>query len=245
MGIFICEVFGLVAAVTRRLVLIRIYALLSAVAALTVFASSLLRVIIHFTEKNDLISECTTLSTGDEIIYRFGLFGPIRSERLSPGQADAWCRRAWDRDSWAEIVSLLITLFLGVMFSIVAFAYYRQMLDPSSPANASRAPSSQVRMEIPTYYNPPYNASVPNLGYNPSPQYQPQYAPPAGPPPVHRDETFVPPHDSKPPGYTGAGRLDADDKENPFADFDGPSNRDFGERDVTSRPGPDGRDTFR
>lgn len=143
---------------------------------------------------------------------------------------------------------------------MIAFAYYRQMLDPSSPANASRAPSSQVRRgAFPTHYDPPYNASVPNLGYDAPYTSSGGYAPPPGPPPQgHLDEQFAPPYehgDGKLPGY-GAGFGDdmkdmdtKDSKEDPFSDFDGPSAPAAArmpevERDVTSRPGPGGRDTF-
>lgn len=130
------------------------------------------------------------------------------------------------------------------MFAVLALAYYRQALDPTSVANALRAPSSQLRMgDFPQHYNPPYNASVPNLGYGypaqpygapygaPPQQYgapPQQYAPPPGvPPQASRDI----PGENK-PAYTGDGPgYGHDDKENPFADFD------EREHDVTSRAG--------
>lgn len=123
---------------------------------------------------------------------------------------------------------------LSAFFTVVAFNYYRQLLDPSSPANARRTP--QVRNEAyPSHYNPPYNASVPNLGYGYNMPYAggPFQAPP-GPPPSHDDY-------NKPPGYTGSDAAlgyGAKDTKDPFADFDH-------ERDVTSRPGPGGHETFR
>lgn len=134
----------------------------------------------------------------------------------------------------------------------MAFGYYRQVLDPSSAANVPRAPRNNVGA-FPSHYNQPYNVSVPNLGYGynmpyaggPPPDQQPYqaYAPPAGPPPNHDDYEEY----NKPPGYTGAdGKAGANymgdkEKENPFADFDDMAHD---ERDVTSRPGPGGRDRF-
>jgi hypothetical protein len=119
---------------------------------------------------------------------------------------------------------------LALLFTSVAFGYYRQVIDPSSPANALRAPSNQVRMDIfPSNYNPPYDP-----GYQPA--YAPAYAPPAG----------SPPSDSKPPEYSYAGGdylghgIDKDDKKenDPFADYEGPSiprpPHFAEERDVTS-----------
>lgn len=111
------------------------------------------------------------------------------------------------------------------------------MLDPSSPANAARAPSAQARAAAgfggqPQHYTPPYVAggygyggadSTANLGYA-----APRYAPPAGPPPAFaamkgesEDEL------SKPPGYgEGDARSLKDvDQKDPFADFDEPAKR--------------------
>lgn len=148
-------------------------------------------------------------------------------------------------------ISQVRTVLAG-LFTMISFAYYRQALDPTSPANFVRTPAN--RFDTPSHYNPPYNASVPNLGYEynmpyaggPAPGQQgyqpyPAYAPPAGPPPQHDD------YDGKPPGYVGGdgkagATYGAEKADDPFADFDGPSRPE--ERDVTSRPGPGGRETF-
>lgn len=152
--------------------------------------------------------------------------------------------------SWQQHVSLLSAILgskltfvsvLAAFFSAVAFGYYRQVLDPTSPVNSSRAPDSQVRTgAFPSHYNPPYNASVPTLGYNDYPS-QPRYAAPTGPPPnQEHDDSFVPPYEGKPPGYAYDGKADygMQDNKDPFGD-------NGEESDVTSRPGPGGRDTFR
>jgi hypothetical protein len=134
------------------------------------------------------------------------------------------------------IVSLISFAVLSIMFSVIAFGYYRQLLDPTSAANVLRAPSNQVRMDLyPSQYNPSYAPppGVPNLGYN--------YSASRGIP-QDRDEAFVPPYDdAKLPGY-GAGlglddKADSDKRQDPFGD--GPSSPV--ERDVTSSPGGRGR----
>jgi len=249
-AMFAFEVFGVFAAITQRVPLVRTYALLSVATALIIVAAGLIRVVVHFTLKNDIIDECTGLSENSTVsVYPFGFFGPVSHDFIDHDDAVRWCTRAWDHDSWADIVSLLISIILAGLFTMIAFAYYRQVLDPSSPANASRVPPS--RFGAPSHYNPPYNASVPNLGYGyntpyaggPSPEhgYQayPSYAPPSGPPPTHEG------YDGKPPDYLGGAGpgYGAEKADDPFADFeDGPSRRE--ERDVTSRPGPGGRETF-
>jgi len=249
MAIFVIGVFGMYSAATQRVGLLRIYTFLASFATLVVMGAGLTRVVTHFVWKNDIISECTILTANKQVVY-YGFWGGIEADNLDPKKAAAWCRNYWERNSWSEVVAFLILTVLGILFTILTFAYYRQLLDPTSAANASRAPSSQVRIgAFPSHYNPPYNASVPNLSYSYSAgpySGQPQYAPPPGPPPTH-DEAFVPPYDGKPPGYTGGTvkGFDADDKDdkNPFADFDGPNTRE--ERDVTSRPYPGGPESFR
>ncbi|KAK0499020.1 hypothetical protein EDD18DRAFT_1154968 [Armillaria luteobubalina] len=254
MGVFVCELFGMFAAYTQRLPLIRIYAYISALVTLIVFAAGLIQVIIHFSLKKDIINECSTFSTDKQVLYYpFGFWGPVSHDTISKSDAQDWCTNSWDHDSWADIVTLIVTLILAGMFNALAFAYYRQALDPTSVVNAMRAPSNQVRVgAFPSHYNPPYNTSVPNLGYGynmpyaggPFPQqpYQsaPAYAPPPGPPP-HME-------DSKPPGYTGGdgkGPFAAEKEDNPFADFDdGPSRRES-ERDVTSARLPQTGNPFR
>lgn len=134
------------------------------------------------------------------------------------------------------------------MFSLFSYAYYRQLLDPTSAANVVRAPIRAPPSGFPSHYNPAYNASVPSLGYQYGPYGQQpygQFAPPPGPPPP------MDAADGKPPGYaSGPGygyEIDDKAKENPFADFDEHVDKAGGsqeEHDVTSRPAPGGRDTF-
>jgi len=242
MGVFGIGLFGMAAAGSQRIALVRTYTVLAPLAALIVIATGIARVVTHFVWKDEIISECTNLTTGGEIIY-FGFWGPTKAETLDQQSAADWCNSAWGHDSWSEILAMLITSVIAILFALIPFSYYRQLLDPSSAANAFRAPSSQVRGDYP-HYNPPYNASVPNLPY--AYNARPQYAPPPGPPPGH-DESFIPPYDAnKPPGYSGDDNGygdDSKDGKNPFADYDdGPGLRE--ERDVTSRPYPGGPDSF-
>jgi hypothetical protein len=245
MVMFLIETFGVIAATLQRAGLVRLYAMLSMVVVGLTVGGGIFQVIIHFTSKSDILKECTSLTDGaTTAVYPFGFFGPSRHETLDAADAADWCNDAYDRSSWSDIVSLLIMIFLYGSFSVLAWGYYRQVLDPTSVANFSRAPVIRLN-NFPTQYNSPYNASVPNLGYGYNAPYNgaPQtYAPPPGAPPTTRDAPFAPPG-PKAPGYTGSDETlgyGQDDKENPFADFD-----ERTERDVTSRPAPGGRDTFR
>ncbi|KAL0061302.1 hypothetical protein AAF712_011879 [Marasmius tenuissimus] len=234
------EAFGVAAASMQRLPLIRIYAMLSAVVTVLVAASGLIRVVIHFTGKDDIIAECTNVTKNrDFAYYPFGFWGPSRYQFVDENDARRWCNDAWSHDSWAEIVQLIILLIIAALWTSIAFSYYRQVLDPTSPANVSRVPAPQ---QWSAHYQPPYNGGngygqpyygqpgygqpgwgQQGYGAPPGPPPQQHFAPPAGPPP---DAGGV-----KGPDYIGAdghagGMYDQDDKkpENPFADFDQPSN---------------------
>jgi len=232
---FLIETIGVISAVSQRLALVRIYAYLSLVAIVLTTGGGIFEVVVHFTSKSDILKECTDLTNGSNIaIYPFGWFGPSRHETIDAEDAAAWCNDAYNRSSWQDIVSLLVSIFLAVCFSMLAWGYYRQVLDPTSVVNFARAPS---RFNAYPMHSQPYNASVPNLGYNApygaAPYGAPQqtYAPPPGAPPASRDMGK--------PGYGGEPGYGVDDKENPFADFD-----ERTERDVTSRPAPGGQNSF-
>jgi len=236
----VIEIFGIASALSQRVILVRLYALLAGLSALIVAAVGLMRTIIHFAFKSDLMTECEESASGGNISFRFGIWG-TSTDGLDGETPAQFCTNAYNRDSVTEIISLIIEIILGLLFTAIAFAYLRQLLDPSSPANASRAPSSQARLDnYPLHYNPPYNASSSNLGY--APAYGNVYAPPPGAPPQFDAEA------GKPPAYAygggqygdfGGDKDSKDDKDDPFSDFDGPSvprPLHFAEeRDVTSR----------
>jgi len=236
--VFVIEVFGLISTYMQRLALVRLFAYSTVVAALLIIGAGFIRTIVHFTLKNDLISECTLAATNQTVSFTTGIWGSSSDQQLNQTEALQWCQGAWSHDSFSEIVTLIVAIIVSVLFSYITFAYYRQVLDPSSPTNAMRAPSNQARMgAYPSAYAPPYNGYVPSLGYN----YPSSYAPPP------RDERFAPPHDNdddKLPGYgVGVGgdgkigALDHDGKGDPFSDFDGPSARvRSGEEDLAERP---------
>jgi len=233
LAIAVIGAFGLFAAMTQRAPLVRIYSILAAVATLIVFTTGLTRVITHFIWKNDLIKECSTLTTNQDIVY-YGFWGPVSDGVVTPQEAASWCQSSWNHDSWAEIVALLILTVLGCLFTAFAFSYHRQLMDPTSPANASRGPSSQTRVgAYPAHYNPAYVTGAPTY---PQPPYAPYNSGGYGYG-AEREEGFVPPYDGKPPGYIGDGMPDAG-KKDPFADDQ------VQESDVTSRPRPGGDESF-
>ncbi|KAJ6463967.1 hypothetical protein C8R45DRAFT_1024791 [Mycena sanguinolenta] len=224
MALFLIEVSCLVS--HQRLALVKLNAYLSLVSIGLTVGGGILQVVVHFTAKSDILKECTDLTDGATVaVYPFGFVGPSRHEIIDAADAASWCNDAYNRNSWQDIVSLLIYILISVSLSMLAWGYYRQVLDPTSVANFTRAPAQFNAYPM---HSQPYNdnMSVPNLGYGAPYGGQQTYAPPPGAPPAAK------------PGYGGEASY-GEDKENPFADFD-----ERTERDVTSRPAPGGRSSF-
>lgn len=248
MAILVIQIFGFFSAISNRIPFVRSYAYLSIFSTLAVVGAGLLDVVAHFTLKNDIINTCTEVIGGDTLVY-YGFWGPVYHTISSTQEAQGYCTDAWSHDSWATILSFIITSIASILFTCIAFGYLHQLMDPTSPVNSARAPSYQARTDgYPSYYNPPYNAYNPTYAtaYEGQTQndyyaaqnrgYAPTYTPQGPPPPIpERDEPFVPPDDHKLPSYSGDGHVLAgiDDKDDPFSVPD--------ERDVTSRPTGGGR----
>jgi len=246
------EVFGFITAMMQRAGMARIYAILSILSSVLIVGGNLTQVVFHFTQKNNLINLCTSETTGDTVCYGWGLFTPSHRATLSGDEARDWCNAEWKKDSLSSILTVLVESILLALFVSIAFAYYQQVVDPTSPVNETRINRPGF---APQNYNPPYE-----------PQF---YPPPPGAPPGHYDQGFVPPYDAnKPPGYVSDAKYEGDPdykqrrnsddrnstyKEDPFSDFDNGSSYGHGRRDLspgyeehdlTSRPRPGERDTF-
>ncbi|KAJ3007494.1 hypothetical protein NUW54_g3528 [Trametes sanguinea] len=125
------EVFGVIAAATQRLFMVRIYAVLSLVGSLAVVAAGFMRVVLHFVFKvrvlaasprarmadlrvtsaqNGLIDECKQIAQGQGIEIRFGIWFHHFKEKLTADEADSFCKSAWNRDSLNEILFLIFEI---------------------------------------------------------------------------------------------------------------------------------------
>jgi len=102
---------------------------------------------------------------------------------------------------------------IAMFFSSCAFAYLRQMLDPSSLTKASRAPSYTNRAgQYPSHYNPAYDPGYSQTYYSQQPDYD------------YNSDTFVPPYVAKPEYTLPEGKMGYDkDTKDPFADQHRPS----------------------
>ena len=170
------------------------------------------------------------------------------------------CNNAWNRDSLDEILFLIFEIsayipchppphllpirsctiafhassVIAIFFTVIAFAYYHQVLDPTSAANVSRAPANFASgapgpYPYPDHYNRPYDTEAGAYNSNPYAPYpsyeqpQPQYAPPPGPPPSHTEMGYGVGMGAKERSVKEDNESDMTKFEDPFADFDGPS----------------------
>ncbi|KAI9509097.1 hypothetical protein F5148DRAFT_1283331 [Russula earlei] len=168
--------------------------------------------------KDALISECTTLATGQDVFIHWGFWGSDTHEQLTASQASQFCHKAWDHDSFSEIFWLLCEIIFMPLFTFLAFSYARQ----ESALGAAR--NDLPRTYAPAYATgPAYAAGNESTITLPEVAYDQQYPPPPGSPP---------PFDKSLPAYglpaygEEADKKDTDSMrtavaEDPFADIEG------------------------
>jgi len=187
-GVAAIELFGLFAAVTRRIPLARIFVFFSFLVALIVVAAELSRTIAHFSFKSAILEECQLESTGEIDSTSFGFWGGS-IHTFSDTEAQAFCSDSFSRTSISVIAWLILVGLLSFFFASIAYSFYRQLLDPQ--AFRAQAPSDHVRLQA---LNQSYGRPQEQYGYAPSQQPYggaygggnnpyPSFAPPPGPPP--------------------------------------------------------------
>jgi hypothetical protein len=206
-------IFGIVAAATKRLALIRIFSVLAIVATVVIIAAGLLRTIVHFMLKNDLITECTTLAQGNDVVFRWGIWSVDPSKNLTASEAASFCKNAWNHDSFSEIVWLIAEIILMSLFAVVAWSYAQQETAIAAGGIRDRLPATYT----PAYpAGPAYAAGGESTVTLPDLEYNKPYAPPPGPPPAFDSSLPAYGNDENDKKYLDTVK----DAEDPFADFE-------------------------
>jgi len=190
------ELYGIWSAIRQSLPLVRIYAILSLLAAAMVFGAEIVRLVVHFKFKNDMITQCIQAAqTGDgERNNDFGLFGNHRAHDLSSDEATDFCNDAWSHNTFSDIAWLILSLICSLVFSSLAFSYYRQLLDPASGGARIRPQDNGVPLNtFRSYGQYGEYAQGAGLAYEGGSRF--------APPPIPE---YAPPYEpSKLPGYQG------------------------------------------
>jgi len=188
----VIEAYGVFAAITNKIPLVRIYAMLSFFVVALVTAIEVMRLVLHFTFKKTLIDNCVNDIRGLTVTQSDGgFFNPhTTTNTISDSEATNDCNHAWSNGIFQDVAWLLVAAIAGFVFATVNYAYYRQLIDPS--LLRTQAPSVAYQMNA-TRNAYGYRNNANNIpGYNP---YQTQ---------TYGD--YVPPYDAnKPPGYTSGG----------------------------------------
>ncbi|PVG01667.1 hypothetical protein CPB86DRAFT_781472 [Serendipita vermifera] len=194
-GIMVIEAYGIYAALSQKIPLVRIYAWLSVISALVAVAIEILRLVLHFVFKGQLLNGCKKdLQGASETITSGSVFDPQRTTRLlTDSDIQRICNNAWNKGVFQAVAWMLVAMIMGTIFSMTSFAYYRQLVNPS--LLRQQAPTSAYQM----------NATRNAYGYNNNgniPGYNPYTTQSYG--------AYAPPYDNvKLPGYTaGAGGSD-------------------------------------
>lgn len=206
-SVALIEMLGIFGAIRQSLRIIRIYAFLSLIATALVFGAEILRLVVHFKFKQDMIAQCITAAESpDGVGDDTGLFGNHHASDLDPDTATSFCNDAWSHNTFSDIAWLLISLICSLVFASLAYSYYRQLLDPTSGVGRTRPRDTNVPLDTFRNYNEyqgpglPYNAG----GSRPAAARAGSIA----------QSEFVPPYEpSKLPGYGSA--YDDPDKKAP------------------------------
>ncbi|KAH9464026.1 hypothetical protein Pst134EA_002447 [Puccinia striiformis f. sp. tritici] len=182
------EVFGILAVLSSKILLARLYFFVSGLAAFLIFSAELTRLIAHFVVKNDLIDDCRSALTGAKAET---LNGAIAS--IDATEASRLCEGDWQRGIWWDLGWLVLTSCLALLFTGLVGAYYHQLLDPSSSRSTAvnneemvdQRNNGRAQDGVNAYPMQPYQ----NMAYQST---------------EHQDVPFVPPQYNMPPEYQPA-----------------------------------------
>jgi len=163
------EVLGLLSAATQKISLVRLYTILSFLAAFLITCAGVMNTTAYFALKEDLLNECKSLAMDGETFVRSTFrngdwpANSIGDDALPIDTAAANCLEAWSNNANAQVTSVLMLHHLvpATIIFLAAIAYYRQITDPTHPA--SRAASTNIQMNAypQSHYSPLYNGSAP------------------------------------------------------------------------------------
>jgi len=178
------ELFGIWGAIRQSLSIVKLYAMLSLVIAVITFGAEILRLVVHFKFKKAMIDQCTIVAQSNDGGTSNDFFGNRRAHGLNPSDASDFCNDAWSHSTFSDIAWLIFSLIGSLIFSSLAFSYYRQLLDPTSGVARSRPQDNNVPLDTFRSYGQ-YNeyAQGTGLSYNggaaraspPASEYAPPY----------------------------------------------------------------------
>ncbi|CAO1637219.1 unnamed protein product [Parajaminaea phylloscopi] len=204
----LAEAFGFYAIWTRKRPLVTMYARLSLFALAIIVGAQVVNIVSHFAGKSDIISGCTQKYTGATACSGYsswwGGWSCSETEPLSASDAASYCENLWKKESTWIFVWLAIILILGAVFVALAFAFLRQLQDPSWRTRSTQTGPPGAYSNAFTYddESSPFDTRTPGAqgrySYDQEPQYYAgagahSYPPPPGAPPTDEVPQYEPP----------------------------------------------------
>ncbi|KWU43358.1 hypothetical protein RHOSPDRAFT_19710 [Rhodotorula sp. JG-1b] len=199
---FVCtaiEIFGVAAAYRASVPLVRAYFWAAATSAVIVSACEVVRTVLHFTKRGEIVAACIDSYSTD-----------VARGTYSSSDVSSFCNDSWHNSSYVDIAILVFTFFISIFFASVAASFLHQLQHPETlRTQVAQAASSQYayplrpfdsnlpppmypqggqqQQPLPSYDNP-YGVSVSEEKFSSSSEAPPTaagtgYAPPPGPPP--------------------------------------------------------------
>lgn len=163
------EVLGILSAATQKVSLVRLYTILSFLAAFCVTCAGLINMTAYFALRDDLMKECKSLAMDGETFirstFRHGDWpaNNMGDDALSAEEAATTCLQAWSDNANAQIFSglMLHHILPAAVIVLAAIAYYRQITDPTHPASRAASTTIQMNAYPRSHYSPLYNSPAP------------------------------------------------------------------------------------
>lgn len=224
---FVCtaiEIFGLAAAYRASVPLVRAYFWAAATSAVIVSACEVVRTVLHFTKKGEIVAACIDSYSTD-----------VARGTYSSSDVSSFCNDSWRNSSYVDIAILVFTFFISFFFASVAASFLHQLQHPETlRTQVAQAASSQY-----AYPLRPFDSNLPPPMYPHGGQPLPSYDNPYGvsvseekfsssAQPTAAAASYAPPHGPPPPSNASS---------NPFADQVEHQGQGQGGGELVRRPG--------
>jgi len=143
----VVDLYGFIATWTSRLQLVKLYAFLVTISALTLFGVQILALVLHFVLKIDLINQCVAWNQGNTEVL-----GTV----ISSQDIQNYCNDSWNRGIFYDIAWLMAAAVFGFFTAGIAVAYYHQLASPAF--GRSTAASAAYRLNPYGVQDPPFVA---------------------------------------------------------------------------------------
>ncbi|GAA95804.1 uncharacterized protein L969DRAFT_94840 [Mixia osmundae IAM 14324] len=159
------EMLGLHAAVLQRAKFARLYFIASTVAAALTLTIGLVRIVVHFVAKSDIIAQCVLENQGAQ---------DDDGVLLTDAQLTDACNSSWSSGTYFDIGWLIVTVLLSLLWASTAAGYYHEL------QAGTKLPSDRYQLNAYAPQDAPFQPGTPWTA-NTAPPYTGYSAPQTNP----------------------------------------------------------------